>query len=155
MHLIERIFGVGINAATPNTAIDLSSADGWLLLAPYGETPYWHQDKGGAWKHYRQVFNHAQAERMVAAFRTLSARKGESFRGLPIYAGHPDADPVRWPDERRLGGVMGLEARGDGLYARRTAPRDTSSTRRPPGSTTSARRGAAGSSRRTNCAASG
>ncbi len=55
---------------------------------------------------------------MAAAFNALAARKGDKFRGLPIYAGHPDADPKRWPDERRLGGVTAVEAREDGLYVR-------------------------------------
>lgn len=118
MHILNETVAVGSNAAAHIAAVDLSDAAGWLLLAPYGETPYWHADKAGGTKRYRQVFTRAQAGRMVAAFNALAARKGAGFRGLPIYAGHPDADPVRWPDERRLGGVVGLEARGDGLYAR-------------------------------------
>lgn len=123
MHIINQEIVVGINAAAHVEAADLSKAAGSLLLAPYGTNPYWHQEKPGGvgeegWKLYRQVFTRAQAERMVAAFNALAARQGEGFRGLPIYAGHPDADPVRWPDERRLGGVVGLEARSDGLYAR-------------------------------------
>ncbi len=95
-----------------------ASADGWLLLAPYGETPYWHKDDAGTLQQFRQVFTPAQAGRMVAAFNALAAKKGHRFRGLPIYAGHPDADPQRWPDERRLGGVVSLDARADGLYVR-------------------------------------
>ncbi len=121
MHLRQNITAVGINAAGLAGAVDLSAADGWLLLAPYGETPYLHRDGllgQGELKRYRQVFGREQAARMVAAFNTLATGKGENFRGLPIYAGHPDANPVRWPDERRLGGVMELEARPDGLYAR-------------------------------------
>lgn len=117
--LKNRTMAVGVNAAGQTGAADLSEADGWLLLAPYGETPYWHEEKpGGGAKPYRQVFTRGQGERMVGTFNALAARKGKRFRGLPIYAGHPDADPARWPDERRLGGVVGLEARGDGLYAK-------------------------------------
>lgn len=117
---IKRKMAVGVNAEAVTRAGELAESGGWLLLAPYGETPYWHEEKpgGGGWKQFRQVFTRTQGERMVAAFNTLAARKGERFRGLPIYAGHPDADPARWPDERRLGGVTGLEARGDGLYVR-------------------------------------
>ena len=121
MKIINREMALGVNAAGATEALDLSASDGTLLLAPYGETPYWHPEKTGgstAWKRYRQIFGRAQAERMVAAFNALAARKGAGFRGLPIYAGHPDADPVRWPDERRLGGIVALEARADGLYAR-------------------------------------
>ncbi len=87
--------------------------DDWLLLAPYGETLYRHVDQT-----YRQVFTREQGVQMAAAFNALAARKGDKFRGLPIYAGHPDADPKRWPDERRLGGVTAVEARADGLYVR-------------------------------------
>ncbi len=97
---------------------DAADTDGWLLLAPYGETTYWHEEPSGGWKAYRQVFTAAQGERMAAAFNALAVRRGGEFRGLPIYAGHPDADPKRWPDERRLGGVTAVEARGDGLYVR-------------------------------------
>ena len=106
------------------TNIELTSlaaqtdSDGWLLLAPYGETPYWHKDDAGRWQQFRQVFTREQAGRMVAAFNVFATKKGQRFRGLPIYAGHPDADPQRWPDERRLGGVVGLDARADGLYVR-------------------------------------
>ena len=92
--------------------------DDWLLLAPYGETAYWHAESPGNPKAYRQVFAREQGVRMAAAFNALAARKGDKFRGLPIYAGHPDADPKRWPDERRLGGVTAVEAREDGLYVR-------------------------------------
>ncbi len=95
-----------------------TNSDGWLLLAPYGETPYWHKDDAGHWQQFRQVFTREQAGRMVVAFNAIATKKGQRFRGLPIYAGHPDADPQRWPDERRLGGVIGLDARADGLYVR-------------------------------------
>ena len=73
---------------------------------------------GGGVRRFRQVFTRAQGERMAAAFNALAARRGAAFRGLPIYAGHPDADPARWPDERRLGGVVAVEAREAGLYVR-------------------------------------
>ncbi len=108
--------GLAANAL-PATAA--AANDPWLLLAPYGETVYWHEDKPGAgWRQLRQVFTRPQGERMAAAFNSLAARKGNAFRGLPIYAGHPDADAVRWPDERRLGGVVAVEARADGFYVR-------------------------------------
>ena len=109
---------VGSGLATNIDVADLHQTDGWLLLAPYGETPYWHKDDAGAPRQFRQVFTREQAGRMVAAFNALATRKGHRFRGLPIYAGHPDADPQRWPDERRLGGVVSLDARADGLYVR-------------------------------------
>ena len=115
----DMVLALGLNAAGKGEAGELAESGGWLLLAPYGETPYWHEEKpGGGGTPFRQVFTRAQGERMASAFNTLAARKGGKFRGLPIYAGHPDADPARWPDERRLGGVVGVEAREDGLYVR-------------------------------------
>ena len=115
--------GIALGLACNHDAPAISSlsdpsTDHWLLLAPYGETTYWHEEASGEWKAYRQVFTREQAGRMSAAFNAHAARKGDAFRGLPIYAGHPDADPRRWPDERRLGGVTAVEARDDGLYVR-------------------------------------
>ncbi len=117
----QKILSIGAMLATNVELTSLAAhanPDGWLLLAPYGETPYWHKDDAGTLKQFRQVFTREQAGRMVAAFNALATKKGQRFRGLPIYAGHPDADPQRWPDERRLGGVVSLEARADGLYVR-------------------------------------
>ena len=115
----DKILALGVNVTGKREAAELAESGGWLLLAPYGETPYWQEEKpGGGGKAFRQVFTRAQGEQMAAAFDALAVRKGGKFRGLPIYAGHPDADPARWPDERRLGGVVGVEARADGLYVR-------------------------------------
>ena len=118
MITLPKAMAIGGGLATNIDAADPRNSDGWLLLAPYGETPYWHKDDAGNWKQFRQVFTPEQAARMVGAFHAHAAKKGDRFRGLPIYAGHPDADPQRWPDERRLGGVVALEARADGLYVR-------------------------------------
>ena len=114
----DKILAIGAGIATNIDAADGNPADPWLLLAPYGETPYWYKDESGQARRLRQVFTREQAGRMVAAFNALATKKGQRFRGLPIYAGHPDADPHRWPDERRLGGVVDLDARADGLYVR-------------------------------------
>jgi hypothetical protein len=113
--LSRLLVGIAGNAAE-NPPIT-EETDGWLRLAPYGQIPYWKQE-GEDWKKYTQIFAQPQAEAMAAAFNALAARKGASFKGLPIYNGHPDADPERWPDERRYGGVMGVQARHDGLYVR-------------------------------------
>ncbi len=84
-------------------------AGDWLQISPYGEFP----NKVGL-----QVFGKPQADKMVAAFNSLLARAARFFRGVPIYRGHPDADPQTWPDDRRLGKIEALEARADGLYGR-------------------------------------
>ncbi len=115
---IRHLANVLVGAATNADAVTIADeSDGWLRLAPYGETPYWHEQEPGDWKKFRQIFQKPQAETMVAAFNAVSAKKGARFKGLPIYAGHPDTQPDRYPDQRRFGGVMGLEARADGLYA--------------------------------------
>lgn len=108
---------VGIAGNTADNPPITDETDGWLRLAPYGQTPYWRQD-GDDWKKFSQIFEKPQADAMAAAFNALCAKKGASFKGLPIYNGHPDADPERWPDERRYGGVMAVEARDDGFYVR-------------------------------------
>ena len=107
--------GVASNADVP--AIDPEAADGWLLLAPYCDIDYLTEEKGELCK-YTQSFQRANADKMVSAFNALLGKKGARYRGLPIYKGHPDTNPERWPDEARLGGVMGMEAREDGLYVR-------------------------------------
>ncbi len=81
----------------------------WFQVAPYGE----HPNRVGL-----QVFNQAAAEKIVASFNSVASKIGRLFRGAPIYAGHPDVDPARWPDSRRLGKIVALEARNDGLYAK-------------------------------------
>lgn len=108
--------GVAYGLAANITAEAVGSAE-WVKLTPYVDGDYWEEERGKQSK-YRQLVTPAHGERLVAAFNALAAAKGENFRGLPIYAGHPDADPVRWPDERRLGGVMGVEARADGIYVK-------------------------------------
>lgn len=81
----------------------------WFQVAPYGE----HPNRVGL-----QVFTKPAADKIVASFNSVASRVGRLFRGAPIYAGHPDVDPARWPDSRRLGKIVALEARNDGLYAK-------------------------------------
>lgn len=118
MNIRDNTVTVGLNTSGVAGAVDLSAADNWLLVAPYGETPYLYRGEAREnARQLRQVFTRSQAERMVAAFNRSAAAEAPNFPGLPIYAGHPDADPVRWSDERRLGGIVALQARPDGLYA--------------------------------------
>lgn len=81
----------------------------WFQVAPYGE----HPNRVGL-----QLFTKSAAEKVVASFNSVAGKIGRFFRGLPIYAGHPDVDPGRWPDSRRLGKITELQAREDGLYAK-------------------------------------
>lgn len=83
----------------------------WFQVAPYGE----HPNRVGL-----QVFTKDAADKIVGSFNSVAAKIGRLFRGVPIYAGHPDVDPSRWPDSRRLGKITALEARNDGLYGKAT-----------------------------------
>jgi hypothetical protein len=98
---------VAANGADASIA---ATEDGWFKVSPYGVFP-------GTRPGRPQHFGPEEAREMAANFRSLAARIGRLFRGAPIYIGHPDVDPARWPDERRLGGLRDLEARDDGLYA--------------------------------------
>lgn len=89
----------------------LTEEDGWFKVSPYGEFP-------GKIPGRMQKFGKPEAERMVSHFNSLAGRLGRMFRGIPIYIGHPDVDRSLWPDERRLGKVQELQARGDGMWAR-------------------------------------
>lgn len=96
----------------------IGAADEWLMAAPYGETDYWIEDGKGGWDKFVQSFQKPQAERMVTAFNSLRGTKGDKFPGLPIYKGHPDADPKRWPDETRFGGIVDIKAGDEGLMVK-------------------------------------
>jgi type I restriction-modification system DNA methylase subunit len=98
---------------------DTESADDYKLLAPYGDTDYWIEDPmTGTFKKLTQRFTPPQAQQIVAAFNAWREKQGKNFIGMPIYRGHPDADPVRWPDDRRYGHLMDVQKRDDGLYAK-------------------------------------
>lgn len=84
--------------------------DGWIQVAPYG-------DHEGRIPGRLQHFHKEQAQAMVKEFNSFKGRLGRMFRGRSIFIGHPDVDPKLWPDERRLGKIMEVEARDDGLYA--------------------------------------
>lgn len=83
----------------------------WEMIAPYGEHPTADRKKV-------QRFGRPQAEAMVATFNSIWSRLGNGFRGVPVFHGHPDVDPKNWPDDRRLGKIVELEAREDGLWGR-------------------------------------
>lgn len=89
-------------------ANELSDGE-WQRISGYGVFP---NDAG------LQKVERADAEAMVSAFNSLRGRLGRMFRGLPIFAGHPDADPARYGDHRRYGRIEELSARDDGLYGR-------------------------------------
>lgn len=85
------------------------SADNWIKIAPYGAYP-------GSRPGRAQNFTEVEANAMVAEFGSLRGKAGRLFRGIPVFIGHPDANPQIYTDHRRLGKVVNLQPRGDGLY---------------------------------------
>lgn len=116
-----RVFNNGsttiLRAFNLATAAPLAPLDGepqieeWLELAPYGESIYRHTNPDGSVASFRQCFTREGAERMVKTFNHWTSQLGRFFRGAPVYVGHPDADPARWPDSTRIGAVKKVEAR--------------------------------------------
>ncbi len=98
------------NAVTPADAIDFSEeADGWFKIAPYGE----FRGKTPGRPQHVSIEN---ARVMESEFNSLLGKLGRTFRGVPIYHGHPDVDPEMWPDDKRIGKITQLNARPDGLW---------------------------------------
>lgn len=83
--------------------------DGWVKIAPFGTYSGSRPDRP-------QHFTETEANSMVQEFTSLRGKLGRLFRGVPIYIGHPDKDPVTYTDHRRLGRFSALEVRPDGLY---------------------------------------
>lgn len=81
----------------------------WLRITPWGD----FTNRVGL-----QRVRQDDAVRMVQAFNSLMRRAARGFRGVPIFAGHPDVAPESYPDRRRYGKVIDLETRDDGLYGK-------------------------------------
>ena len=98
------------NALDPSEAIDFSdSAHGWFKISPYGVFR-------GKTPGRPQTVSLDNATAMMEEFNSVLGKLGRSFRGVPIYHGHPDVDPEIWPDDRRIGKITQLQARADGLW---------------------------------------
>jgi len=113
---VLRAFNLATSAPLAQVEGDETPREEWLLLAPYGESVYRHKQPDGSFAVLRQCVTPEGAAKMVKAFNSWTARAGRLFRGAPIYKGHPDADPQRWPDDTRLGSVQKVEAREDGIH---------------------------------------
>lgn len=111
-------YSIATNIAAITDNSETTGGDDYKLLALFEDTPYWIEDGKGGFKCLTQRFTPPQAAKIVAAFNAYRQRQGKGFIGMPIYRGHPDADPVRWPDDRRYGHLMDVVQRADGLYAK-------------------------------------
>lgn len=85
----------------------------WVMLAPYGR---WPNASVGM-----QVFNEKDAANICKEFDSTIAAP-EKVLGLPWYVGHPDHDAFAGKaghgDKSAKGRIKGMQARGDGLWAR-------------------------------------
>lgn len=88
---------------------ELSLNDDWLKISPWGD----FSNKVGL-----QRIRSQDGEAMVKAFNSLRGKLERSFRGVPIFVGHPDFLPDKYPDKRRYGRIDDLQVREDGLYAK-------------------------------------
>jgi phage I-like protein len=79
----------------------------WVQVAPYGAFPH----QAGL-----QYFDQSDAQKLVANFKSLTARLLRRFAGLPWYEGHPDTSPKDYPNKRAYGWIDDVQARDDGLY---------------------------------------
>lgn len=101
----------GFEAEANHVHHEAVSGDKWFKVSPYGK---FASRVPGRWQYFYQE----DAEQMVKEFNSMANRLKRAFRGLSIFAGHPDVDPENYPDDRRHGKIVELEARHDGLWAR-------------------------------------
>lgn len=92
-----------------DTPID-GSEDNWFKVSPFGR---FRGSKPGR----DQYFYEAESNAIVNEFNSMRGRLGRMFRGAPIFIGHPDENPDLYTDHRRLGKILKLETRNDGLWA--------------------------------------
>jgi hypothetical protein len=106
------------NDAPAREAAEANAADapidgedtGWLKVSPFGTFP-------GSKPSRPQIFTEAESNAIVAEFNSLRGRLGRLFRGAPVFIGHPDQNPDLYTDHRRLGKIITLQTRADGLWA--------------------------------------
>lgn len=102
--------GEGREGEANHVGVDPVSGDKWFKVSPFGT---FEASVPGRY----QFFTKEDAEVMVREFNSFRGRLRKLFKGLPIYAGHPDVDPENYRDDRRHGKIVALEVREDGLWA--------------------------------------
>jgi len=96
------------------------NADGWTLVAPFGNYPFTTPEG----ETFVQVFTEEGAAEMVSTFNGLWSRLarvvGPVFgkHACPVWLGHPDFGEAVWKERRQLGTVDGLRVGAAGLEAR-------------------------------------
>jgi hypothetical protein len=115
--------GLALDCIATANALPEALADGWHVLAPFGEFP----EPGGR---YVQVFGASQADAMIRSWNSIA---GRSFRWLknvrhrlkpslsmPVFdappgAAHPDLDPSDWSKLPIIGEITELRATANAL----------------------------------------
>lgn len=94
--------------------------DGWALAAPYGDKVYNLTDGKGSVKQVIQRFTKDNAESLVNSFSSVFGKVKRFFKGMPIYAGHPDDKVLGhfYQDKAQKGIFNEMQAREDGLYVK-------------------------------------
>ena len=84
--------------------------DEWMQIAPLGN----HAHAQGL-----QRVDAVCVAQMANRFNSFRARIGRMFAGVPVFEGHHDSDPEKYPNGRSFGWVTELQDRGlEGLWAR-------------------------------------
>lgn len=127
MKTYRRFIAVLINEALPEKSEDTLSneqltigEDGWALAAPYGDKVYNLTDGKGAIKQVIQRFTKENADALVNSFSSVFGKVKRFFKGMPIYAGHPDDKVLGhfYQDKAQKGIFNEMQAREDGLYVK-------------------------------------
>jgi hypothetical protein len=102
----------------------LMQSDGWIRIAPLGDFRNVGRRKtaDGQIEEF-PIIQRIDAEslnEMVAESKSLVGKVRRFFKGVPIYAGHPDGLGVgkTYKDAEPKGMIAEIEARNDGLYGR-------------------------------------
>lgn len=126
MRIVARFFTANENemrlSAGICTANIAAIGDGeWALIAPYGD----HPSPDGS---YVQHLDRGQADKVVATWNSITGKAARAFKNLwhglglkysvPVWDGHPETDPRRWPIERLLGELTDLRTTDAGLEGR-------------------------------------
>ncbi len=111
-----QIEGASPEFSLANDLVDAS--DGYAQIAKYGEHP--HPGNPGSGQPLIQRFTKADAETIVANFKSVIGRIKRAIVGLPIYKGHPDHPGLAnlFPDKTVYGTWADLQAREDGLFGK-------------------------------------
>ena len=84
--------------------------DDWIQIAPLGDHPH----QLGI-----QRITTDGAEAMANRFNSFRSRLGRLFSGVPLFEGHHDTDPEKYPNGRSFAWVMELQNRAaEGLWAK-------------------------------------